>query len=77
MEISLTSLHGGEKAKILRFTGGQHFQSKIRTMGLREGEIIKVVAIQPFMGPMVLEVDGMHFTIGRGMCERIFVEVVG
>lgn len=75
MEVALTKLSQGNKAKLVRFTGGEQFQSKVRALGFREGKTIRVVATQPLRGPLVIALDGRHFTIGRGMCARIFVEV--
>lgn len=74
MEIPITNLKKGQIAIIRKLAGGQHFQSKIRTMGIREGKSISVVATQPFGGPMILDLNGRQITIGRGMCGRIFVE---
>jgi len=76
MEIPITNLKKGQCAIITRLVGGHHFQSKIRTMGIREGKSISVIATQPFGGPVILDLNGRQITIGRGMCGRIFVEAV-
>ena len=44
-------------------------------MGIREGKILKVVAIHPFAGPVVVEVEGREVTLGRGIAQRIMVQV--
>jgi ferrous iron transport protein A len=42
-------------------------------MGIREGKKLKVVAIHPFAGPMVLDIDGRQITLGRSIAQRIMV----
>ena len=76
-EISLSDLSPGIKATIVALHGGHGFQRRLRTMGIREGKTIIVVAKQPFGGPLVLEVDGKWTTLGRGMARRILVRWEG
>jgi len=75
MQILITDLRPGEEAVIVALYGGYHFQRKLRTMGIREGKVVRVLAKHPFGGPMVVEVDGHEATIGRGMARRIVVQV--
>lgn len=75
MENSLISIKEGAEATVISLTGGLPFQSRLRTMGIREGKLLKVVAIHPFAGPIVVEVDGREVTLGRGIAQRIMVEV--
>lgn len=72
-ETWLSDLAPGTKATIVALHGGHGFQRRLRTMGIREGKTVTVVAKQPFGGPLVLEVDGKRTTIGRGMARRILV----
>ena len=44
-------------------------------MGFREGKKIRVISAQPAGGPLTIEIGGSRITIGRGMAQRIFVEV--
>jgi ferrous iron transport protein A len=44
-------------------------------MGIREGKRLKVVAIHPFAGPLVLDIDGREITLGRSIAQRIMVKV--
>ncbi len=73
LETPITNLQEGIEAPILRLVGGISFQRKLRTMGIREGKIIKILTKQPFRGPIVVEVDNRKTTIGRGMAQRIIV----
>ncbi|MDQ1282517.1 MAG: ferrous iron transport protein [Euryarchaeota archaeon] len=76
METPITSLRAGTVAQITTLLGqGCSFQRKLRTMGIREGKKLKVVAIHPFAGPMVLDIDGRQITLGRSIAQRIMVRI--
>ena len=76
MQIPVTSLKAGAVAQITAFQGqGFSFQRRLRTMGIREGKWLKVVAAYPFAGPMVIDIDGRQITLGRGIAQRIMVRV--
>jgi len=70
----LTHLLNKKEAKIISLEGGQGFQSKLRVMGIREGQKIKIVSRQPFKGPITIAINGCQMTLGRGMAHRILVE---
>ncbi len=74
--ISLICLKKGEKGEVVSLEGGDMFQRKLRLLGIREGKIVKILTIQPFYGPLVIEVERNKITLGRGMAGRIFVEII-
>lgn len=74
--ISLTHLPPNKKAKIISLEGGQGFQRKLRVMGIREGQTIKIVTKQPFRGPLTVAIGNCQMTLGRGMANKITVEVI-
>jgi ferrous iron transport protein A len=73
MEIQIAVVHAGEEVQITRLIGGYGFRRRLTAMGIREGKLVKVVARQPFGGPIVVEIDGRCVTMGRGMCRKIMV----
>ena len=75
-QIPLTQLPVNKRGKIISLNGGQGFQRRLRVMGIREGQIIKIVTKQPFRGPLTIAVFGCQMTLGRGMANKITVEVV-
>ena len=75
-QIPLADLKENEGGIIVRLEGGQGFQRKLRTIGIREGKRIKILT-RMFRGPVVVEVDGRSTTIGRGMAGKIVVDVHG
>ena len=75
-KLSLTKLPINKKGKIIELNGGQGFQRRLRVMGIKEGQIIKIVTKQPFRGPITIAVFGCQMTLGRGMADKITVEVI-
>ena len=74
--IPLTQLPVNKRGKIIRLDGGQGFQRRLRVMGIREGQLITIVSKQPFRGPLTIAFLGCQMTLGRGMADKITVEVV-
>jgi len=72
-ESLLTQLRQGEEATVVALRGGCGFQRRLRSIGLKEGKTVRMVAKHPFAGPLVVEVDGRQITIGRGMSQKITV----
>ncbi|CVK34701.1 ferrous iron transport protein A [Methanoculleus bourgensis] len=75
MEETLLDLEPGVQGTVARFAGTPGFMRKLRTIGIREGKTLVVVARHPLGGPVVVEVDGREVTLGRGMAERVIVDV--
>ena len=74
--ISLLNLPSDQKARIISIQGGYGLQRKLRVMGIREGQEIKIVSKQPFRGPLTVEIYGSQISLGRGMAQKILVVVI-
>jgi DtxR family Mn-dependent transcriptional regulator len=44
-------------------------------MGLCRGAEVKVVNAAPFHGPVEVEVKGTRLALGRGLADKVYVEV--
>ena len=87
MELSLTALKNGETGNITSVKsggqgigkGGQHggwgFERRLADMGLTPGTRITVVKSAPLHGPSEILVRGSRLALGRGVAERIYIEV--
>ena len=73
---TLQNLPERKKGKIISLEGGHGFQRKLRAMGIREGQAVIVVSRQPFRGPITIMVGSCQMTLGRGMAQKIIVEVL-
>jgi ferrous iron transport protein A len=70
---SITHVREGNLATVMALQGGHTFQERLRSLGVKEGKTLLMVAKHPFAGPLVVEVDGRQITIGRRMAQRILV----
>ncbi|MFZ2456127.1 MAG: metal-dependent transcriptional regulator [Candidatus Altiarchaeia archaeon] len=70
---TLTDLKQGETASIVFLEGGDEFKNRIRSVGVVEGKMAKVVAKEPFGGPLVIKVGSTQITLGRGMASKVRV----
>ena len=75
MIISLLKMERGERGKIVRLEGGKGFQGNMRARGIREGKMLVVKQIQPWGGPVLINVEGEEVALGRGMAEKIFIDI--
>jgi DtxR family Mn-dependent transcriptional regulator len=83
LEMPLTELRDGEtgvltsiKTDPRRVHGrGWGFEKRLMDMGLTPGTSVTVVKSAPFHGPLEILVRGSRLALGRGMAERIFVEI--
>ena len=90
--IPLAHLEKGKSGKIVYIHGGRHFgqqggyhgghhgmhglKSRLNALGIREGQIVKIISKQPLMGPITISVGSSQITIGRGMAHKIIVEEI-
>lgn len=74
MTHSLADMQQNQVARITGLARGHEFQSKMRSLGIREGKTVRLLSRHPFRGPLVIEIDGRATTIGRGMAQNIIVE---
>ena len=75
-KIPLAHLPRNHRAAIVKIYGGHGLQRRLRVMGVREGQIVKVVSRQPLMGPLTINIGSCQMTMGRGMAHKIIVEVL-
>ena len=89
MELRLSDLRDGETGVVIsigisrgrgrgaagRAGRGWGFRKRLEDMGLTPGTKITVVKSAPFRGPVEIHVRDSRLAIGKGMAERIFVEV--
>jgi Fe2+ transport system protein FeoA len=73
--ISIEIRRGGGRGDTGRAGRGWGFRKRLEDMGLTPGTKITVVKSAPFNGPLEVYVRDSRLAIGRGMAERIFVEV--
>jgi len=83
LEVPLTALKDGETGILTSIKAGRGrgrgrgwgFEKRLMDMGLTPGTRVTVVKSAPFHGPLEILVRGSRLALGRGMAERIFVEI--
>lgn len=73
MEKLLTELNKGQEGTIIAVQGGRGFQSRLRNLGLVEGQRIRKLSALAWGGPVVVEVKRTQVALGRGMARRILL----
>lgn len=72
-DLPLTELRGGDVAVIRLLGGTEAFQSRLRNMGVREGEEILVIKSAPLADPIEYCLGGMHISLRRSEAREILV----
>ncbi len=73
MEMPLTELGPGEEGIIVALEGGYGLRSRLRALGLAEGQKVRRLARIGRGGPVIVVVNRMQVAVGRGMARRILV----
>jgi Fe2+ transport system protein FeoA len=73
--VQLSMLPRGKPARVVRIDGGHLLRRRLADVGIIPGKIIEV-AHGWGGGPRVVIVDGAKIVLGRGMLQKIVVEVI-
>ncbi len=71
----LSKMRPGDAGKVAFTRGGGTACQRMGDMGLCSGADVKVVNAAPFQGPVEVEVKGTRLAIGRGLADKVYVEV--
>ncbi len=68
----------GQRLRVVQIVGGRGVRSRLFSMGLNPGDIVRVLQIAPFRGTFFVEnmSNGSKFALGRGIARKIVVEYV-
>lgn len=72
----LCKLSAGQKGKILYIAGGVAVRKRMIELGLLPGTVVKVLRMSQYGCPIELLVRGTEIAIGKGVAEKVYVEVV-
>ena len=65
----------GEKLIVREFKCGENLECRLQSMGLRRGDTIEVITSQG-RGQFVVAVESKRYILGRGMAQKIMVELI-
>ena len=73
MERGLTSLKKGDEGKVKLIDAGRCATRTLYEMGLNIGTPIKI--IKNDTGPIIVSIAGSKIALGRGLAERVLLEI--
>jgi len=68
---TLLDVKEGERVKVVEIKGSPCFCNRMASVGLFPGTEVKVIKTAP--GPVIVEVSGSRFALGKGMAKRVIV----
>jgi len=72
---SLDRLPRGVVARIRHVHGGLNVRQRLSTLGLHPGDRIRVLRCSCFGGPVLVAIHDLEVAIGRGMAEKVEVDL--
>jgi Fur family transcriptional regulator, ferric uptake regulator len=75
-QMLLIAAKAGETLKVKGFEGGAQMRMRLRSMGIRPGDIVTVITNQG-SGQVVVAVECSRFALGRGLAQKVLVEPLG
>lgn len=75
MIVPLSELGPGDSGVVVDINGGSGLRSRLYSMGLAPGVIIRVLEKYQF-GPVVVEAGGTRLAVGKGMAAKILVRSI-
>jgi len=72
---SLINAPVNQELVIASFEGGEIFIHKLNRIGLYPGDVVKIIRVAPFRGPLLLESGGREIALGRSVAARVMVEL--
>lgn len=73
VDTALASLKPNDKGTVKEITSCGHACKRLYELGLNRGAKIKVVKND--IGPVILELSGNKLALGRGLAQRVIIEV--
>jgi len=75
MTLDTVGVH--REARVIMIDGGQRVRSYLNTLGIHIGDWLTVVQRAPFRGPVLVEIHGSRVALGRGVANKIRVDMDG
>lgn len=76
MPLTLDMASPGKAVRIHSIEGGLRSRQRLADLNVYPGEVIKIIRSAPFAGPILVEVNGAKFMVGRGMASKVVVEEI-
>ncbi|MEA3253550.1 MAG: FeoA family protein [Chloroflexota bacterium] len=74
-QITLARMLPGQSGIVVQIQGGPGMSNRLSSLGIRPGKRIRKVSSMLMRGPITIEIDRSQVAIGRGMANRIIVNL--
>jgi ferrous iron transport protein A len=72
---TLLQISPGNSVRVIDFNGGIHLRSKLTQYGIYPGDCLRLLRIAPLGGPLLVECNDREIALGRGIADKIIVEL--
>ena len=73
--IHLLQIPPGTTVRVIDFDGGVNLRSKLMQYGIYPGDCLRLLRKAPFGGPLLVECNEREIALGRGVADKIIVEL--
>jgi ferrous iron transport protein A len=74
---TLDKLQLRHQARVILIDGGHGVRAHLNSLGIHIGDWVRVMERAPFGGPVLIEVHGTRFAVGRGLAAKVRVDLEG
>ena len=71
----LLQVQPGTSVRVIDFDGGVNLRSKLTQYGIYPGDCLRLLRKAPLGGPLLVECNEREIALGRGVAEKILVEL--
>jgi ferrous iron transport protein A len=72
---NLIQIPSGTSVRVVSFNGGKNLHAKLTQFGIYPGDCLRLLRRAPLGGPLLVECNEREIALGRGVAERIIVEI--
>ena len=72
---TLLQISSGTFVRVIDFDGGINLRSKLTQYGIYPGDRLRLLRRAPLGGPLLVECNEREIALGRGVADKIFVEI--
>jgi ferrous iron transport protein A len=72
---TLLQISPGASVRVIDFDGGINLRSKLTQYGIYPGDCLHLLRKAPLGGPLLVECNDREIALGRGVADKIIVEL--
>lgn len=72
---TLLQISPGDSVRVVDIDGGNNLRSKLTQYGIYPGDYLRLLRRAPLGGPLLVECNEREIALGRGVADKIIVEI--